>query len=387
MTPMPFQIRHIVPHAGRIGGYERQARLIARAQAGLGHAVAIVTHAEKSALTDPHTNSDPSILTFPIRKRFTRFDQRDIQQAVAAADVLHVHALDPLSAEVVLAGRSKGIPAVVKIATRGDVFTFASPESHPPNVATPRPFESLRSTLQKNTLKRAWAILKDAEAFIALNDAIRNELITLGIRSNRIHRMPNAVEIPAQPVKLDPSNQSAVCVGRLIERKRVDQIIDAFLIVRSTHQRARLTVVGDGPDRFLLEQRARDFGLDEAIEFAGALADPTPVLHRSALFILASELEGCPNALLEAAAAGLPCIATTIPGVVEYFDESTMSLIPMGNPRALADAWADLLTNHEKCTSLSEAARRRLSQSAGLDRMLERYHGLYAQLVSMTPGA
>lgn len=368
---MPIQVAHVVPLAARIGGYERQALLLAGAQARAGQSTSIITHASHARLLRRRTGD---LAIHGVRWALGRASTRAIDRAISTADVLHVHAVDPFSAVVVERARRRGVAALLKIATQGDAQRYADPHAFPPEVAAARRFESWRLRRQQHLMAQAWSVLRECECFIALSSAIERELLDVGVPRERIERLPNAVEVPALPIEIRPMARCAVYVGRLEERKRLGDLIDAFHLVRETHGDAELHLVGDGTGQVGLQRRT------SSARFHGSVNDPQPLLAQADLFVFPSEREGCPNALLEAAAAGLPCIATAIPGITDWFDETMMRLVEPGRPDLIARAWMELWSETARRRALGETARRHARRVAGITTIIQRYEQFYEQI-------
>ncbi|MCC6906442.1 MAG: glycosyltransferase family 4 protein [Phycisphaerales bacterium] len=365
---MPIQVAHVVPMATRIGGYERQALLLATHQARAGAGVSIITHSDHALQLKGRTG-DAALRAVPWR--LGRASLRAIDRALSGVRLLHVHAIDPFSAAVVERARSRGIAALVKVATQGDALHFADPQANPPEVAARRAFEPWRLRRQQRMMKSAWSIIRAAEMFIALSAAIEDELRSVGIEPQRIMRLPNAVRVPEAPAAIRPAAVRAIYIGRLEERKRIGDLLAALEIVRAAHGEAELHIVGDGSMRAALEAAG------SSAVFHGPVGDGACLLHSSDLFLFPSEREGCPNALLEAAAAGAPCIATRIPGVIDWFDDSMMALVPPGQPDEIARAWLGLWSNRARRATMADAAREHVRAVASVDVLGETYARLY----------
>ncbi len=365
---MPIQVAHVVPLASRVGGYERQALLLAMHQARAGAGVSIITHSDHALQLRGRTG-DAAVHGVPWR--LGRASRSAVDRALGGVQVLHVHAIDPFSAAVVQRARARGITALVKIATQGDALHFADPEANPPEVASPRVFEPWRRRRQQRMMKSAWAVIRRAQIFIALSSAIEDELRQVGIEPQRIVRLPNAVFVPEAPAEIRPAAVRAIYVGRLEARKRIGDLIEALNIVRAVHGGAELHIVGDGSTRAALEA-ARSPAV-----FHGCVDDTGALLRSSDLFLFPSQREGCPNALLEAAAAGVPCIATRIPGVIDWFDESMMTLVPPGRPDEIARAWLGLWSDRTRRAAMADAAREHVRAVASVDVLGETYARLY----------
>ncbi|MFL6621734.1 MAG: glycosyltransferase family 4 protein [Sulfurifustaceae bacterium] len=154
-----------------------------------------------------------------------------------------------------------------------------------------------------------------------------------------------------------------VTVGSLIVRKGVDRIIAALGKLSGN---TRLTIIGDGPEQSRLQELVDGAGLRERVEFTGAVP-PQAIADRLAqadVFVLASRSEGRPNAVLEAMAAGLPVVASNIPGVDELIEHGTTGFL--FNPDSV-----DNLARHMQALADAPELRRRLG-SAGSDAIRRR---------------
>jgi glycosyltransferase involved in cell wall biosynthesis len=158
---------------------------------------------------------------------------------------------------------------------------------------------------------------------------------------------------------LEPSVPLCVAVGRLFKQKRYDVMLDAFAEVRAAMP-AQLWICGEGPERAALEKRIRRLDLQDSVKLLGFLPNPHAVVARATLFLMSSDHEGSPNALIEAQGLGIPAVSTNCPyGPDEIIeDQTTGCLVPVGDSSSLAEAAVDLLNAPERLEQMSVAARR-----------------------------
>jgi glycosyltransferase involved in cell wall biosynthesis len=157
-------------------------------------------------------------------------------------------------------------------------------------------------------------MMRNADAVTVNSLAGRDYLVNrVGVRPDRVHLIPNIVEIPDSLPARDHVEPVIGAVGRLVAMKRFDTIIDALPFVRRTVPNARVVIIGDGPARQGLENLARREG-EGAVEFLGAVEDASPHIARFACLVVASVYEGLPNAALEALAGGVPVV--TVPAAI-----------------------------------------------------------------------
>ncbi|GGC99023.1 glycosyltransferase [Aquisalinus flavus] len=162
-----------------------------------------------------------------------------------------------------------------------------------------------------------------ADASITVCRALKDEMVALGAREEKIHVLRNGVDLDLfretqreeTRMRLGLSGTVLLSVGHLIERKGHGLVIDAL----KTLPDATLVIAGAGPDRSTLEAQVDKSGLAGRVIFTGALPhEDLPAVYSAAdVLVLASSREGWPNVLLEAMACGTPCVATPVWGCGE----------------------------------------------------------------------
>lgn len=149
--------------------------------------------------------------------------------------------------------------------------------------------------------------------------------------------------------------------GRLTAQKNQAMLIRAFASI-APQVREELRIYGEGELREELSGLIASLGMEERIRLMGAADDMPGVLSKAGLFVLPSDFEGMPNALLEAMAAGLCCVSTACPcGGPEAVIENGVSgkLIPVGDEKTLAEAMLELLKDDEKRSAMAANAKAR----------------------------
>jgi glycosyltransferase involved in cell wall biosynthesis len=170
-----------------------------------------------------------------------------------------------------------------------------------------------------------------------------------------------------------------VSVGRLAAPKDFATLLDA--LAELPRGSATLRIVGDGPEREALEERARTLALDQWVRFEGTVPDVAPALAEADVFVLSSRSEGMPMSVLEAMAAGLPIVATDVGGLRELVDDENGLLVPRGDAQRLAEALARLVADGRLRTRLGAASRERAAASFALPAWRDMHRTLYLQLV------
>jgi glycosyltransferase involved in cell wall biosynthesis len=194
--------------------------------------------------------------------------------------------------------------------------------------------------------RRREALATRAHTILCVSDYIRDVLVKRGFPAAKLVTHYLGIDIP-QGVMLPPGGVSATVafVGRLVEKKGADTLIDAMAIARQTDPTLDLLIVGDGPDKAALQKRAAAAGV--RVRFAGWLAakDVQTSLRRALLLAVPSraaaggDAEGLPTVIMEAMALGVPVVATRHAGIPEIVRDGVTGLLaPEADAGALAQA-------------------------------------------------
>jgi glycosyltransferase involved in cell wall biosynthesis len=248
------------------------------------------------------------------------------------------------------------------------------------------------SRLRRIPMRSVFRIgLRRIDRIVATSEQVRSELLDYGFPPSRVARIPNGVDTgrfaprhgrSELKTHLAPEGPLAVFVGRLDVQKGLECLLRAWARVRAEHPRARLVLIGEGPQAHALQELAGALGVQDEVLFAGAQRDVRPYLQAADVFVLPSLAEGMSNALLEAMACGVPCVTTRVGGNVDLVtDGETGLLVDPGQEEPLARALLTLLDDPEGAQRLGEAARRRIEQGYTMEAVTERYLALYEELL------
>lgn len=173
--------------------------------------------------------------------------------------------------------------------------------------------------------------------------------------------IPNAIntDVLKQGESVDRS-KTIVSAGRLTDQKNHELLINAFARIAEKHSDYNLMIYGEGPNRKKLSNQISRLNLNNRVFLHGYSSDVVSSVSKSSLFVLSSDFEGMPNALMEAMAMGVPSISTDCGGGGAKFlieNEKNGLLVPIGDVDALASAMDRVLSDRAFSEKISKNAR------------------------------
>ena len=190
---------------------------------------------------------------------------------------------------------------------------------------------------------------------------------------NRGAIIPNPVSVEGA-VRQEPEGFSVITAGRLAEQKNHKMLMDAVELVRQQLPEACCTIYGEGELREELEAYVAEKGMGAFVSLPGHATDIHKKVAAASAFVLTSEYEGLPNALIEAMMLGVPCITTDYPGAEEVVEDGvTGFIVPRKDPRALAEKLLELARETDTVRQLSRESRQ-AAQRYTLENVLHLWH-------------
>jgi glycosyltransferase involved in cell wall biosynthesis len=183
-----------------------------------------------------------------------------------------------------------------------------------------------------------------------------------------------------EPVKPDPDAVDLLAIGELRHIKGIDVLIEALALLAGQGRKLTATIVGEGPDGPALQALAQERGLADAVRFMGYM----PARRAFALgylLVVASRAESLPYIVLEAAAAGVPMLATNVGGIPEVFGDGA-ALVPPGDPQQLAHAIAATIEHPAETAEAASRLRTRVRSAFSQDAMVDGVLAAYKQAIA-----
>lgn len=290
-------------------------------------------------------------------------------------DLIHCHTLYLHTVAAVLVARACGKKVLVKVACTRDYGDLA-----------------VLGRMAGASL--LLAVLRRADLFVAISSEVAAELRGAGVPESRIRLVPNFVDVdhyrPAaekgrlrRELLLPEGVAIVLFAGRLTPQKGLPHLLEAWSRLAARRRGALLVLLGDGSAAADLKAAGSRLGIAASVRFAGATDNVRDYLQAADLFVLPSLSEGMPNALLQAMACGLPCVATNIGGARDMIsDGSDGLLVEPGDAAALGGAIARLLTDGALAVALGTRARATAESRYARARVVPEYSALYRELLS-----
>jgi glycosyltransferase involved in cell wall biosynthesis len=365
----PLSILHVF--RAPVGGLFRHVLDLVRGQAAAGHRVGTIADATtggqraEAALAEIAPLLALGITRVAMSRHLGLSDVaavRRVAQAIRAsgADVVHGH-----GAKGGAYARLAGSRALRAYTPHGGSLHF--------DPRTPVGFAYL--TLERALLRRTDLILFESAY---ARDVYHARVGTPAASVRVIHNGVAAAEFA--PVEPAADASDVVFVGELRRLKGVDVLIEALSLLTAGGRSVSATIVGSGPEAAEFQALARTRGL--SVTFPGAMP-ARDAFARGRLLIVPSRAESLPYIALEAAAAGLPILATNVGGVAEIFGPQAGELLPAGDAASLAAAIRAALDDHALAQAsaqrLRERVRAHFSAEAMVAGVLGAYHAALAQ--------
>lgn len=345
------------------GGAERAVTLLLRGLAGRGHRVLLYCNDER-VVEGARTLGVDAVLE-PLggdvavhhALRFARALRRDRPDALIVGTFKKMW----LAA---LAARLAGLPRVVaRIGLETD---------------TPR------------NAKYRWVMARWVDDIVLTATSARQAYLEAlpGLNPARLHVIHGAVAArpsmldraaARQALGLDAHAPVIGAVARLARQKRFDRLLR---VVQRLPGEVQCVLAGDGEERGMLEQLARELGIERRVHLLGQRDDVGDVLAALDLFVLTSDREGLSNAMLEALASGVPVISTPVSGARDALEaapgETPPGRIVSFDEAEIARAIQHVLADPEQLSAMSRAATARARERFDYDTMLARWESLLA---------
>lgn len=244
-------------------------------------------------------------------------------------------------------------------------------------------FGGMRGTGFERAIRKCFAsILRKQDTVVTLSQALATELRSnYGIERVRcVYNTAEPLDYVSRPMREQDAPLELVAVGSLQYVKGFDILLQAIALLEPAKAaRIRLTIVGEGEERKMLEALIASSGLSASIRLVGNSNDVASHLGRADLFVLSSRDEGMPMAVLEAMQVGLPLISTRVGTIPEVLDDSACLFVEK-SPTDIARALDDVLDGNHDLVSMSRAIRATYDRKLSMELFLNGYLSAFDEL-------
>jgi len=375
-APKPLRILHVL--RAPVGGLFRHVSDLIRGQSARGHEVGVVADSStggqraEEILHQLRGSLALRAVRLPMPRHLGLADAAAVRRLsehirITAPDVIHGHgAKGAAYARLASAPRQ-----AIRVYTPhgGSLHYGASPVG------------LLYLLLERALMPRTDLLLFESEFG---RDAYRAKI---GLSKAEVQVIHNGLaENEFEPVSPRPDAADVVFVGELRMLKGIDVLIEALVQQAREGRTVTATIVGDGPDRALFESQAQPLG--GSVSFTGALP-AREAFTMGRVLVVPSRAESLPYIVLEAAAAGIPMIATRVGGIPEILGPQSSDLIPPADPAALGRAIISALDKPEQTARNAAALRQRVRTEFSQDLMVDAGLAAYRQVLAarrVSPG-
>lgn len=363
--PSKLRVVHLLAPAP-FGGLESVVLALAGAQRDAGDPVLVVAvesdGGHRSPFQDAARARGLSVVPVPASGRRYWREREAVGKILGdeRPDLLHTHGYRPDVLDAPIA-RKRGIPTVTTV----HGFTGGGRKN--------RAYE----WLQKRSFRRF-------DAVVAVSRKLRDELVSGGVPPERVHAIPNAWEPSGSPVArsearrylgLAEGTATLGWVGRMSPEKGPDVMIRALAAMASPE--AHLSMIGSGTMEEECRRLAGRLGVSSRCRWHGIVPDAASLLRAFDAIVLTSRTEGTPMILLEAMAAGVPIVSTSVGGVPDVVSAEEAVLVSSGDVPALAREVEEVLADPPGAAERARAAKHRLEQDFAVRPWVQRYREVY----------
>lgn len=370
-SPKPLRVLSVL-HSLEPGGVERDLLRFTKAWREAGLDARIALGRWEGRLTEEAPETIPYII--PPKGRLAHIDTESLWMMQQLPAIVRQAQPD------ILFFPSNGLMAVAAV-TKLRMGKACPPiVLRPSNSLDERHSSPLRRTLSRMVM-RAHSHIYDA--VVAMAPPVRDEIIVeMGVAPARVETIMNASMTMETATRLAAARDAAprdhegrhfLAVGRLAPQKNFPLLLRAFQ--RIARPQDRLTIVGEGNDRPILESLARELGIADQIDLPGHHLLIDPWLAKADAFVLSSDFEGVPAVVAEALAAGIPIVATDCTVAMPMMIENVGRLVPIKDVDALAGAM-DRICEDALDLSSMRARGAQFTMEATVDRWIALFHRL-----------
>jgi len=393
----------LISDAHRIGGAEHYLFLLAKGLKQSGHQVELVCPIKEiwSNLARDFIESGMAVHRVKITSRadfgqlyflsFINFPQilrlKKILRQLAP-DIIHVNTANIENGQSLILG--------AHFAGLKNIVTTVHTANHIPyclkNIKIGI-IDRLRYHMARNVLSKVRKVIsisrKTATGLVHRYNLAENkfEIIYNGVKTDDFIKTSERTKAWLNENKIKGDLPIVLCVANLFKEKGLDYFLTALKQLKDQEPRFLCLIVGEGSFQKTLDDYTRDNDLSKHVRFLGKRNDVNEIMKASDMFVLPSLSEGFPFVILEAMAAGLPCITTNVGGIPEMLIHNEEGfLVEPKNPSAIAQSLKQILLDKKLAERIGTKARARVERDFSLSNMIANTIEVYKGVLKKSCG-
>ena len=231
-------------------------------------------------------------------------------------------------------------------------------------------------------------VLNHTDRLTVVSRAMHEKVLSMGVDPEKVTVIPMGVELKKRfvPPAERKEKHALLFVGRLIEKKGLRYLIEAMPLILEQNPSAYLRIIGDGPEKTVMEKRISELGINNRIQFMGPVPNENlPSFYQSSNIVIFPSViaEGFGLVLVEALGCECALVVSDFPAKSDIISEGETALVvPQKDVKLLAQRVNELLDNSALRTSLGKAGRQFVLKHFDLDRIAEKYIDLIESTIS-----
>ena len=234
---------------------------------------------------------------------------------------------------------------------------------------------------------------KRADRVIAISTAVKNDLLSFGVKEEKVRIIPNGINLNEFDKESEKENYLLSnlkkqrkyiigSIGNLHKRKDHLTLIKAMIKVVKSFPNAYLVIIGEGDERFLLEKTLKANELEKNVSLLGFQPNVFSLIKNFDLYVHPSKYEPFGIAILEAMAARKSVIATKVGGVIDIIENETNGfLISPQNPQMMADYICRAIENPRLMSEMGNKGRKKVEEEFRIENVSRKYQNLYKEII------
>ncbi|MFD3000888.1 glycosyltransferase [Pontibacter toksunensis] len=209
------------------------------------------------------------------------------------------------------------------------------------------------------------------------------QLVLNGVDTVAFQRGTHATDL-RQRLGIPEDHIIVATVAVFRKQKRLDNFVKVAAGIATQNEKVSFVLIGDGPEKATVEEQAKQSGLEGRIYFEGLQHNVKPYFEITDIYLMTSDYEGLPIALLEAMSMACAPVATNVGGIPEVVEDGVSGLLsPAGDVAGLQEQVETLIHDKNRRLEIASYARKRIEQHFSMKKMVQELEAIYYQFLAV----